>query len=60
MRTKDVKVNVDEANALAQQLEIQGVPTLLFFKGGKIQDSVVGLPSKDTLKTRLESLARVL
>ena len=54
-----VKINVDEATTLAQRLEIQGVPTLVFFKGGKIVDSLVGLPSSDTLKMRLESLAKM-
>ena len=56
-RVKFVKINVDEATALAQRLEIQGLPTLMFFKGGKVVDRLVGLPSSDTLKMRLESLA---
>jgi thioredoxin 1 len=57
-KVKFVKINVDEAPALAQRLEIQGVPTLVFFKDGKVLDSLVGLASRDTLKTRLESLAK--
>lgn len=57
-RVKFVKINVDEATALAQRLEIQGVPTLVFFKAGKVTDSLVGLPSRDVLKIRLESLAK--
>jgi len=56
-RVKFVKINVDEAPALAQRLEIQGVPTLVFFKGGKVVDRLVGLPSSDTLKMRMGSLA---
>ena len=58
-KVKFVKINVDEANALAQRLEIEGVPTLVFFKGGKIVDRLVGLPSSDTLKMRLGLLAKV-
>jgi thioredoxin len=58
-KVKFVKINVDKAPALAQRLEIQGVPTLMFFKGGKVVDSLVGLPSSATLKMRLESLAKV-
>lgn len=54
---KFVKVNVDEAPALSQRFNIQGIPTLLFFKHGKVVDSLVGLPPADTLKTRLDSLA---
>jgi thioredoxin len=55
-RIKFVKVNVDEAPALARRFDIQGIPTLLFFKNGKVVDRIVGLPAADALKTRLESL----
>lgn len=57
-RIKFVKLNADEASALSQRLHIQGVPTLLFFKGGKVVDGLVGLPSRENLKMRLESLAK--
>jgi thioredoxin len=56
-KIKFVKINVDESPKLAGQFNIQGIPTLLFFKNGKVVDSVVGLPSSDDLKARLESLA---
>ena len=59
-QVKFVKIDVDEATALAQRMEIQAMPTLLFFKNGKVVDRSVGLPSRDALKTRLESLAKVL
>jgi thioredoxin 1 len=58
-KVKFVNINVDEATTLAQRLEIQGVPTLVFFEGGEVVDSLVGLPSSDTRKMRLESLAKV-
>lgn len=58
-QVKFVKVNVDEATALAQRMEIQAMPTLVFFKNGKVVDRSVGLPSRDVLKLRLESLAKV-
>ena len=56
-KIKFVKINVDEAPALSQRFDIQGIPTLLFFKHGKVVDSLVGLPPADTLKTHLDSLA---
>jgi len=59
-KVKFVKINVDEANTLAQRMEIQAMPTLLFFKNGKVVDRSVGLPSRELLKTRLESLAKML
>jgi len=55
-KIKFVKINVDDASRLAQQFQIEGVPALLFFKSGKVVDSVVGLPSADELKTRLQAL----
>ena len=54
-----VKINVDESPALSQRFEIQGIPTLLFFNHGKVVDTVVGLSSSDSLKMRLESLAKM-
>ena len=59
-QVKFVKINVDEAKALAQRMQIEAMPTLLFFKNGKVVDRSVGLPSRDMLKARLESLAKVL
>jgi len=59
-KVKFVKINVDEATALAQRMEIEAMPTLLFFKNGKVVERSVGLPARDLLKTRLESLAKVL
>ncbi|MGO8838471.1 MAG: thioredoxin [Limisphaerales bacterium] len=56
-KIKFVKINVDEAPRLAQRFNIQGIPTLLFFKHGKIVDSLVGLPPADKLETHLDSLA---
>jgi thioredoxin 1 len=57
-KVKFVKINVDEATTLSQRLEIRGVPTLMFFKGGKVVGSLVGLPASNTLNMRLESLAK--
>jgi thioredoxin len=56
-RIQFVKINVDEAPALSQRFDIQGIPTLLFFKNGKVVDRIVGLPAADDLKARLESFA---
>ena len=56
-RIKFVKINVDEAPALSRRFDIQGIPTLLFFKDGRVVDNVVGLLSTDALKAHLQSLA---
>ena len=56
-KIKFVKINVDEAPTLSQRFDIQAIPTLIFFKNGKVADQLIGLPSEDALKARLESLA---
>lgn len=58
-KVKFVKINVDDAKALSQRLGIQSVPTLMFFSGGKVVDTLVGLPSSESLKTRLDLLAKL-
>jgi len=55
-RIQFVKINVDDAPALAQRFDIQGIPTLLFFKNGKVVDHIVGLPAADELKAHLDAL----
>jgi thioredoxin 1 len=56
-RVKFLKVDVDHSPKLASQFGVEGVPTLIFFKNGKVVDKLVGLPARDALKTKLESLA---
>lgn len=56
-RLKVVKVNVDDATVLAAGYRIRGVPTLMFFKGGDVADTVVGLPSAGVLRAKLDAVA---
>ncbi|RJP29119.1 MAG: thioredoxin [Candidatus Omnitrophota bacterium] len=48
------KVNVDEASGIATHYGIMSIPTLVFLKGGKIIDQVVGALNKTELKKRIE------
>ena len=54
---KFFKVNVDASPGLAQNFQIQAIPTLLFFKDGKLADRTTGLLSEADLKDKLQSLA---
>lgn len=51
------KYNIDENSDLANDCHIRSIPTLLFFKDGKLTDiRTVGRVSEDVLRTRLEEL----
>ena len=51
------KVNVDENQQLAVKYGIRSIPTLLLFKGGEIQEQIVGLKSKSDLQTSIDNMA---
>jgi thioredoxin 1 len=53
---KVAKVDVDSQPAIAAQFNIRAMPTLLFFKGGEVKDTVVGVQSKDALIRKFEAL----
>lgn len=46
-KVKFVKVNVDECPEVAAQAGIYSVPTLMFFKNGKVEKSMSGALPKD-------------
>ncbi len=50
------KVNIDTAQQLAIQYGIQGVPTLIFFKGGEKVDQLVGAHRKPVIEEKVKSL----
>ncbi|MBI5057581.1 MAG: thioredoxin [Nitrospirae bacterium] len=50
------KVNTDENPDLASRYNIRGIPTLIFFKNGKMLDQVVGAVPKGQLKSKIDSL----
>lgn len=56
---KIVKVNTDEAMAVAQQYGVQALPTLVFFNAGKEVNRVVGAQSKSSLAAKLKAATTV-
>lgn len=48
------KVNVDENNALAGRYGIMSIPTLKFFKGGKIVGEMIGAAPKSAIENELK------
>jgi len=53
-RAKVGKLNVDDNIAVASRYGIRSIPTLLLFKGGQIQEQLVGTAPKDTLSKLLD------
>jgi len=54
-RAKVAKVNVDENSDLAAKFGIRSIPTLLYFVGGEVRKQTVGVVSKKTIVSTLES-----
>lgn len=52
-RIRVVKVDVDENPALAARFGVRSIPTLLVFRDGEVQDTIVGLASKQRLLEKL-------
>lgn len=48
------KVNVDEAQDLAQKYNILSIPTFMVFKGGQVVDQFSGAMSKDQLREKVQ------
>lgn len=55
-RAKVGKLNVDQHTPVAAQFGIRSIPTLLFFKDGKVVDQVVGVAPKRVLTDKLDAL----
>lgn len=49
------KLNTDENQMTVGHLGIQGIPVLIFFRGGREVNRVVGLQSRDTLRRHIEA-----
>ena len=55
-KIKAVKLNIDESPAIAAQYQVMSIPTLLFFKDGKVESQVIGLVSKDKIASKIDAM----
>ncbi len=55
-RAKVGKLNIDDYPQLATQYGVQAIPTLLFFKAGRVADRVIGLAPKQTFVDKFDEL----
>lgn len=50
------KVNIDEESDIVAENQIRSIPTVLFFKDGKLVDRSVGLVSFSDLESKLQAI----
>ena len=55
-KLKVAKVNVDQNSATPSRFGIRGIPALLFFKGGKVADQIVGYVPQDVIEEKVQKL----
>jgi thioredoxin 1 len=55
-RAKIAKLDVDDNPQVAMQFGIRSIPTLLFFKDGRVVDQLIGAASKKVLADKLSAL----
>ena len=55
-KLKVAKVNVDQNGATPSRYNVRGIPTLMFFKGGKVADQLVGCVSQEVIEEKVKQL----
>lgn len=55
---KFTKINIDENPKSPSQYGVMSIPTLLFFKNGKVVDTVIGAVPESTLKNKVEEVLK--
>ena len=55
-KAKFFKVNVDENPELSQEHHIMAIPTVMFYKNGKIVDQFTGAFPKSEIKKKIEGI----
>jgi len=58
-RLKVAKLNVDDNPAVSSQYTVQGIPTVLMFKDGKLMNRMVGVLSKEDIERQLTAVLRI-
>jgi thioredoxin 1 len=55
-RLKVGKVNVDDSAGTATRFGIRSIPSLLFFKDGKVVDTIIGVVPKGEILRKLDKV----
>jgi thioredoxin 1 len=57
-KVKVGKLNVDEHGEVATRYNVRGIPTLLLFNNGQVQDQIVGAVPRDTVAGMLDKATK--
>jgi len=52
-KVKIGKMDVDRNNATPMRYNVRGIPTLLLFKGGQVQEQIVGYVAREVIEKAL-------
>jgi thioredoxin 1 len=52
------KLNVDENSAVPQRYGIQGIPTVIIFKGGQVASQLVGFQSQEKIQKAIDDVVK--
>jgi thioredoxin 1 len=53
---KIAKMNVDQSRRTPARYGIRNIPTLIFFKGGEVANTIIGAQSKSSIEAELKKL----
>ena len=51
-----IKVDVDKNPGTAGSYNVQGVPTLILFKDGKVVEQLIGVQPKESIKRKIDTV----
>ena len=55
-KVKVAKLNTDDNPHVASKFNVMAIPTMLFFKGGNVEQQLVGVHSKADIKKMLDQI----
>ena len=54
-----LKMNIDEEKAMPAKYAVRSIPTILFFKQGKITNQIIGVESEEAIEKAIQGLLSV-
>ena len=57
-RFKFYRLNIDKNPKTTAQYRVMSIPTLIFFKGGKAVDTVIGAVPESTLQSKIDDILK--